>query len=145
MGNAVRISVRGRDGPGKVGHASELAERPSPRLTASRSLSYPAMPLFIRQRVTELLMCIRLRTCELGIGAPTLQRRMDANPLLTWDERFLSAEKSAPKRTWLCESVCPRKLTWTGEGLPEEATAELELRSERNLDTERCGRRGTAF
>lgn len=122
----------GKGRSGKGGHASELAERPSPRLLASRSLSYPAMPLFIQQRVTDLLMCIRLRTCELGIGAPTLQRQMDANPLLTGMNASLSTEKSAPKRTWLCESVYPRKLTWTGEGLPEEVTAELELRNERN-------------
>lgn len=89
------------------------------------SLSYPAMPLFVQQRVTELLMCTRLRTCELGIGAPTQQRQKDADPLLTGMHASLSTENSAPKRTWLCESVCPRKLTWTGEGLPEEVTAEL--------------------
>ena len=85
-------------------------------------LSYPAMPLFIQQRVTKLLMCIRLRTWELGIGEPTQQCRMDVNQLLTGMNASLSTENSAPKRMWLCESVYQRKLTWPGEGLPEEVT-----------------------
>lgn len=85
-------------------------------------LSYPAMPLFIQQRVTKLLMCIRLRTWELGIGELTQQCRMDVNQLLTGMNASLSTENSALKRMWLCESVYQRKLTWPGEGLPEEVT-----------------------
>ena len=95
-------------------------------------LSYPAMPLSIQQRVTKLLMCIRLRTWELRIGEPPPQCRMDVNQRLTGMNASLSTENSARKRMWLWESVYQRKLSSPGG-------------TERQLDANGCGRRDTAF
>ncbi|KAM7246818.1 hypothetical protein CapIbe_003116 [Capra ibex] len=90
------------------------------------------MPLSIQQRVTKLLMCIRLRTWELRIGEPPQQCRMDVNQRLTGMNASLSTENSARKRMWLCESVYQRKLSLPGG-------------TERQLDADGCGRRDTAF
>lgn len=120
----LRTSFWGRDGPRKVSHASELAERASPLLTASRSFSYPTMPLSIQQRVTKLLMCIRLQTWELRIGEPPQQCRMDVNQRLTGMNASLSTENSAllGRECGFVRACIKGNCRCLEERLPEEVT-----------------------